>query len=139
MPEPLKIAYLVEDTEMSGGVRVQLAHADALIDRGHRVRLVTKGLPLTWRPSRAEWIYVDDFRQYDASDDDFIVATFWLTVGPAHEIAPGRAVHLCQGYEDPSPPTSRSGRRSRPRTGCRCRNWWSRNRSSRSANSSRTT
>jgi glycosyltransferase involved in cell wall biosynthesis len=99
MAEPLKIAYLVEDTEMSGGVRVQLAHADALIERGHRVRLVTKGLPLTWRPSRAEWIYVDDFRQYDAGDDDFVVATFWLTAGPAHEIAPGRAVHLCQGYE----------------------------------------
>lgn len=95
----MNITYLVEDTEQSGGVRVQLAHADALIARGHRVRMVTKGLPLTWRSSRAEWIYVDDFRQYDASDDDFVIGTFWLTVGPAHEIAGDRAVHLCQGYE----------------------------------------
>ena len=99
MPESLKIAYLVEDTAQSGGVRVQLAHADALIARGHRVRLVTKGLPVTWRSSRAEWVYVDDFRQYDACDDDFVVATFWVTVAPAMKIAGDRAVHLCQGYE----------------------------------------
>lgn len=99
MTEPLRIAYLLEDTAMSGGIRVQLMQADALIGRGHEVRLVTKGLPLTWRTSRAEWVYVDDFRQYDARNDDFVVGTFWLTVPPAHEIAPGRAVHLCQGYE----------------------------------------
>ena len=99
MPDPLRIAYLVEDTALSGGVRVQLAQADALIARGHRMRLVTKGLPLTWRSSRAEWIYVDDFRQYDASEDDFVIATFWSTVEPAWNIARERAVHLSQGYE----------------------------------------
>ncbi len=95
----MNISYLVEDTDQSGGVRVQLAHADALIARGHRVRLVTKGLPLTWRSSRAEWVYVDDFRQYDASREDFVVGTFWVTVPQAYEIAGARAVHLCQGYE----------------------------------------
>lgn len=95
----MNITYLLEDTAMAGGVRVVLAHADALIARGHRVRIVTKGLPLTWRPSRAEWIYVDHFMQYDASEDDFLIATFWLTVEPAHKLAPGRAVHFCQGYE----------------------------------------
>ncbi len=99
MAEPLRISYLVEDTAQSGGVRVQLAQADALIARGHEVRFVTKGLPLTWRPTRAEWVYVDDFRQYDASRDDFVVGTFWLTVPLAQQIAGDRAVHLCQGYE----------------------------------------
>lgn len=99
MTEPLRISYLVEDTAQSGGVRVQLAQADALIARGHEVRFVTKGLPLTWRPTRAEWFYVDDFRQYDASRDDFVVGTFWLTVPLAQQIAGDRAVHLCQGYE----------------------------------------
>jgi glycosyltransferase involved in cell wall biosynthesis len=98
----MNIAYLLEDTDQSGGVRVQLAHADALIARGHRVRLVTKGLPLTWRSSRAEWVYVDDFREYDASSDDFVIGTFWITVPLAKEIAErdgARALHLCQGYE----------------------------------------
>ena len=95
----MNIAYLMEDTELAGGQRVQLAQADALIARGHRVRIVTKGAPLTWRPSRAEWVYVDDLRQYDAREDDFVIATFWLTLQLAWEIAGARAVHLCQGYE----------------------------------------
>jgi hypothetical protein len=95
----MNITYLMEDTELSGGQRVQLIHADALIARGHRVRIVTKGLPLTWRRSRAEWVYVDSFTQYDASGDDFVIGTFWLTLEPAMKIAGDRAVHLCQGYE----------------------------------------
>jgi glycosyl transferase family 1 len=95
----MNIAYLMEDTALSGGIRVQLAQADALIARGHRVRIVTKGLPLTWRPSRAEWIYVDDFNTYDARADDFIIATFWTTLPAAFAIAPGKVLHLCQGYE----------------------------------------
>ena len=99
MTEPLKIVYLNEDTEQSGGVRVVLAHADALIERGHRVRILTKGQPLHWRRSNAEWVYVDDFREYDASDDDFVIGTFWITVPPAQMLAGDRAVHLCQGYE----------------------------------------
>jgi glycosyltransferase involved in cell wall biosynthesis len=95
----MKIAYLAEDTAMSGGIRVQLAHADALIARGHRVRVVTKGAPVTWRRSDAEFVYVDNLLDYDARDDDFVVGTFWLTVPPAYELAKERAVHLCQGYE----------------------------------------
>lgn len=95
----LRIAYLLEDTELSGGVRVQLMHADALIARGHRVRLVTKGQPLTWRSSRAEWIHVEDFSTYDASGDDFIIGTFWTTLAPARTLGGDRAVHLCQGFE----------------------------------------
>src|SRR2546428_13713729 len=102
MPDPLRIAYLLEDTELSGGVRVQLAQADALIARGHRVRLVTKGLPLTWRNSQAEWVYVDNFPQYDAHEDDFVVGTFWATVEPAWNLARERAGHLTQGYQGAS-------------------------------------
>ncbi|HKB80732.1 MAG TPA: glycosyltransferase [Thermoanaerobaculia bacterium] len=95
----MRITYLCEDTSLSGGTRVQLAQADALIARGHTVRIVTRGLPLTWRSSRAEWIHVDDFSRYDASADDFVVGTFWTTVEPAWKLVGDRAVHLCQGYE----------------------------------------
>ena len=95
----MNIVYLNPGTEQSGGVRVMLAQADALVARGHRVRIVTTGLPLTWRSSRAEWVYVDDFREYDATSDDFVIGTFWLTVPHAYAMAGNRAVHLCQGYE----------------------------------------
>ena len=78
---------------------MQLAQADALIARGHRVRLVTTGLPLTWRSSRAEWIYVDDLRYYDAGDDDFVIGSF-DTVTVAYDLAGERAVHLCQRVAD---------------------------------------
>ena len=54
-------------------MRVRLAQADALIARGHRVRIVTKGLPLTWRSSRAEWIYVDELQQYDTTEDEVVI------------------------------------------------------------------
>lgn len=99
MSESLRVLYLMEDTDLSGGVRVQLAHADALIARGHHVSIATKGLPLRWRRSSADWIYVEDFRTVDTSTFDFVVATFWTTIQPAWEIAGDRVVHLCQGFE----------------------------------------
>lgn len=95
----LHVAYLMEDTDLSGGVRIQLAQADELIRRGHRVTIITKGSPLHWRESSAEWVYIDDFTAVDPAPFDVLIATFWTTVRPAFEIAPHRTVHLCQGYE----------------------------------------
>lgn len=99
MTESLRVLYLMEDTDLSGGVRVQLGHADALIARGHQVSIATRGLPLRWRRSRADWIYVEDFHTIDTSTFDVVVATFWTTIEPAFRIAGERAVHLCQGFE----------------------------------------
>lgn len=95
----LRILYLMEDTDLSGGVRVQLAHADELTRRNHHVSIATKGQPLTWRSSAANWIYTSDFGELDTNGFDFVVGTFWKTVEPAYRLAGDRAVHLCQGYE----------------------------------------
>lgn len=95
----LRIAYLLEDTEMAGGIRVAVAHADVLTARGHDVTLITKGGPLTWRSSRARWQYVESFDDIDVTAFDFVVATFWRTVEPAFRIAGARTIHFCQGYE----------------------------------------
>lgn len=69
----MNLAFLLEDTAIGATARTAMALADALIGRGHRVRIVTKDAPVTWRSSRAEWIYVDEFREYRASDDDRIL------------------------------------------------------------------
>ena len=95
----MKIAYLLEDTELAGGIRVAAAHADVLTDRGHDVTLITKGGPLTWRRSRARWQYVASFDEIDAPSFDFVVGTFWKTLAATYALAGARAVHLCQGYE----------------------------------------
>ena len=95
----MKIAYLLEDTELAGGVRINVAHADVLTERGHHCLLATKGGPLTWRRSRAPWRHVRSFEELDAREFDFVVGTFWTTVGAAYALAGRRAVHLCQGYE----------------------------------------
>jgi len=96
---PLRIAYLLEDTEMAGGIRVAVAHADVLTARGHDATLITKGGPLTWRKSRARWQHITSFEDIDVNAFDFVVATFWRTVEPAFRIAGARTIHFCQGYE----------------------------------------
>ena len=95
----MKIAYLLEDTSLAGGTRVAVAHGDALTDRGHEVTLVTRGGPLTWRDSRAQWLRVERFSDFDAKPYDFVVGTFWTTLHDVYAVAGERGVHFCQGYE----------------------------------------
>ena len=95
----MKIAYLLEDTDLAGGIRVCAAHGDVLTDRGHDVTLITKGSPLTWRSSRAKWRHVETWDEVDARSFDFIIGTFWRTIQHAYALAPERAIHFCQGYE----------------------------------------
>jgi glycosyltransferase involved in cell wall biosynthesis len=67
----MNVTYLLEDTDITGRARTALAQADALIALGHRVRIATTGAPVTWRASRAEWLYVDDF---SAVEDEIVLA-----------------------------------------------------------------
>jgi glycosyltransferase involved in cell wall biosynthesis len=97
--QPLRIAYLLEDTGLAGGIRVAVAQADALVARGHEATLITKGEPLTWRHSHAQWEFVSSFDELDVSRFDFVVGTFWKTLSSVYEMAGPRGIHLCQGYE----------------------------------------
>jgi glycosyltransferase involved in cell wall biosynthesis len=90
----MKIAYLIEEPSISGATREQLAQADALIARGHDARIVTEDVPLPWRPSQAEWVYVDELRQYAPREGEVVVGANWAMARLAFEIAGERAVHL---------------------------------------------
>ncbi len=69
----MRIAYLLGDTGISATARIVLAQADALIAKNHQVRIVTTGLPLTWRSSLAEWVYVDDLRGFVPEPGEIVV------------------------------------------------------------------
>jgi glycosyltransferase involved in cell wall biosynthesis len=73
MPEAPQHLFLLEDTAISGTARLVMAHADALIARGERARIVTAGAPLSWRASNADWVYVDDLRDYHSGEDEQVV------------------------------------------------------------------
>ena len=96
----LEIAYLLESTALSGGVKVALLQAEALARRGHRVTVVSP-------EARPDWFALSRARFERSAFRDSTelpragvrVATFWTTVAPALEGAPGPVFHLCQGYE----------------------------------------
>lgn len=91
----MNITWLLESTGISGRTRAVLALADAMVDRGHRVRLATEGPDLTWRHSAAEWVHVDDLARYAPGDEDFVIATSLGTLKNA-------GAWYCFGDDDPA-------------------------------------
>jgi len=102
----MKIAYVLESLELSGGVKVIVEHAAGLAARGHDVVLVT-------RDGRHGWldvpVSVKEVRVFDAStlpQADVHVATWFPTVAPVVRARrAARVFHFCQGYEAPHPHT----------------------------------
>jgi hypothetical protein len=99
--------FLLDDADISGTARLVMAHADALVARGHHVRIVTAGAPPTWRSSSAEWVYVDELRQYVFGDDEraMDIATLPLLVDEEFYRYRSRqfAVGSRQGQKHPAP------------------------------------
>lgn len=96
----MRIAYLLESTELSGGVKVVLQQAEALARRGHRAAVVSLSPEPAWlRLSRARFERSSFRESRELAQADVRVATFWTTVTPALEGASGPVFHLCQGYE----------------------------------------
>jgi glycosyltransferase involved in cell wall biosynthesis len=97
---PIRIAYLLESTELSGGVKVVLAQAEALARLGHHVAVVSPDSAPSWAPPARAHFERSSFRQSrELSAADVRVATFWTTVAPALEGTNGPVFHLSQGYE----------------------------------------
>src|SRR6266496_2668340 len=96
----MRIAYLLESTQLSGGVHVVLLQAEALARRGHRAAVVSPGPSPSWFSFSRARFERSSFRQSrEIAEADIRVATFWTTVAPALEAASGPVFHLCQGYE----------------------------------------
>ncbi|MEO8430522.1 MAG: glycosyltransferase family 4 protein [Acidobacteriota bacterium] len=96
----MRIAYLLESTDLFGGVQIVLRQAEALARRGHRVAVVSPQPAPRWFPLLRARFERSSFRDSrELADADVRVATFWKTVPPALESARGPVFHLCQGYE----------------------------------------
>jgi glycosyltransferase involved in cell wall biosynthesis len=97
------LCYLLEDTALCGGVKVVFEQAQALQERGHEVKIVSKGGRPDWYDLRVPLLQVDAFLPSSLPECDFMVGTFWTTVRAAFQAEKGCPVHLCQGYEGDFP------------------------------------
>ena len=95
-----RIAYLLESTDLFGGVKVVLQQAEALARRGHHVAVVSpQPAPRWFSLVRAHFECSSFGQSRELAAADVRVATFFRTVGAALEGARGPVFHLCQGYE----------------------------------------
>lgn len=100
MSQHLNICYLLESTELSGGVRVVLDQARALAARGHAVTVLAHRGDHSWYPYPVTVSYVENFASAAAAlQSQVVIATFWTTVAPALACRAALTVHLCQGCE----------------------------------------
>lgn len=100
----MKIVYILEGSDLSGGAKVVLDQAQELSSRGHNVVIVSKEERMGWHPMEGlTFIKSSDLREIPEADIG--IATFWTTVLPAYESKKFKKLfHFCQGYEGSFPP-----------------------------------
>lgn len=96
----MRIVYLLESTELCGGVKVVALQAEALARRGHSVAIVSPRPAERWLELGRVRTELSSFSESrELSSADVRIATFWTTAEPAFRGATGPVFHLCQGYE----------------------------------------
>lgn len=99
MKHPLKITYLLESTQLWGGTKVALEHAELLSEQGHIVTILSKDRGPDWYPLKLRITRASQFDSESIPQSDIVVGTYWPTVRDAFTAKKGTTVHLCQGYE----------------------------------------
>lgn len=96
----MKICFLLESCELSGGVRVVLDLAEALRQRAHTVLVAARRGSASWYAHPVELSIAPDLTAFCAEHSpDVVVATFWTTLSPALHSQHRLALHFCQGCE----------------------------------------
>lgn len=100
----MKIVFILEGSDLSGGAKVVLDQAQELSKRGHNVIIVSKEDKMAWHPLEGlKFIRSSDLK--DLPEADVGIVTFWTTVLPAFESGKFKKLfHFCQGYEGSFPP-----------------------------------
>ncbi len=98
----VNICYLLESTELCGGVRVVFDQARALGKRGHRVLIRSLRGDHGWYPYPVNVEYVPELSEKfrnTSTIPDVLIATFWTTVKEAVKLNIPATFHFCQGLE----------------------------------------
>lgn len=98
----MKIAYLLDDTSLCGGVKVTIEHARMLAERGFSVTIISKGEQPAWT-SLGNAIFLslkEEFSKAEAllGSFDLVIATFYRQVLELHNTTV-KLAHFSQGYE----------------------------------------
>lgn len=104
--QKLKIAYLLEDTSLCGGVKIVFDHARMLAGMGMPVTIITRGTrPDYFELGQAEFVQIHQTFREAASlllRFDIVIATYFQQVLDLHSL-PVNLVHFSQGYEPDCP------------------------------------
>lgn len=98
----MKIVYVSTSLGIAGGVRVVVAHAEALAARGHEVSILTEPEESdhAWLPIGVPVRVVERIDATTLPEADVHVATWFATVRPVLEARRARrCFHFSQGYE----------------------------------------
>lgn len=100
----MKIVFILEGSDLSGGAKVVLDQAQELSRRGWEVVIVSKEDKILWHPmENIRFMKSVDLKGLPEADVG--IATFWTTVLPAYESGKFKKLfHFCQGYEGSFPP-----------------------------------
>lgn len=96
------ICYLLESTNLAGGVRVVFDQARLLSQKGHHVIIRARFGNHHWYHHPIKVDYVDELASpfpTNTALPDIVIATFWTTVHAATQLRCRKVFHFCQGYE----------------------------------------
>ncbi len=101
----MNVCFLLESTELSGGVRVVFDQARLLTQRGHTVIIRARFGNHHWYHHAIAVDYVDDLALPFPVNTvpDVVIATFWTTAQAATKLDCPHVFHFCQGYEGDLP------------------------------------
>ena len=101
----MNICFLLESTELSGGVRVVFDQARLLTQRGHTVIIRARFGSHHWYHHAITIDYIDDLALPfpENTVPDVVIATFWTTAQAATQLHCPHVFHFCQGYEGDLP------------------------------------
>ena len=97
---PLRIAYLLESTDLWGGVKVVFRHVESLQKLGYRAVVICQQPYPTWLKPGIGFVQQDPFDKDIGSNYDLVITTgFKLTPFHYQHQSSAKLIHLCQGFE----------------------------------------